>query len=514
MERRSRKRKSTAIERRLLARKKSVPKWKKFIKNTFAATALATSQFVVVTPLIYLTCAALNFKEDLRLAKEDDFQDSSLMSFVVGEDPPDEVFDYIDFPGSTLALVPDHNRRPSNEISKKDILSDKEKRISPEFRVPEALYNRTAFWYDVYTKYSNQQHVFHNRDFPWIVYSVSDVTSIMKNTSYKNKWTKFHLAKQKVVRDRQRVRSALLALAKKDFNKLTGEDLALYKLFDEIPGKNRRKIIRDAAYTMRTQTGQREFIEKGISESAQYLPHMENVFSEQGLPTELTRMPFVESSFNTAAESKVGASGIWQFMPTTGKQFMKVGDHIDERNSPLKATVAAAKLLKQYYKALGAWPLAVTAYNHGLGSLQEAVKKTKSKDISYIINNYRTKSFDFASPNFFPSFLAILHAEKYHDAIYGQIKKNTILAFKEVRLKKGIRISKLLRVLKMDMNQFKFFNKDISDDSFKLNLSLPRGFRLHLPDKYLDKYVEYEKNLLRSRSQGRITITSQKKRES
>ena len=73
-------------------------------------------------------------------------------------------------------------------------------------------------------------------------------------------------------------------------------------------------------------------LEAGIGYSSQYLPVMENIFKERELPVELTRLPFVESSFNVEAFSKAGASGIWQFMPATGSQLMKVGDRVDERH--------------------------------------------------------------------------------------------------------------------------------------------------------------------------------------
>lgn len=501
------------IDRRLTKRKKPVSKWKRFIKDITAFFTLTWSQLFIIVPLLYLTCTELNFREDIQLARESSFGDSSFLSFVAGEETPEEIFEYIDYPGTSMDFAVQNGRKPSSNISKKDILSDKDNRISPEFKIPEAIYKRTAFWYDVYTKYSNQHYVLHNKEYPWVIYKVVDVSSIMSEPS-KNKWTKYHRAEKKIKEERAKIRNQLYSLSRKNPRKYTSDDLKIVEMLAEIPGKNRKKIFLDAAYNMRTQVGQKEFIEKGITESAQYLPHMENVFREQGLPVELTRMPFVESSFNTDAESKVGASGIWQFMPSTGKQFMKVGEHIDERNSPLKATVAASKLLKQYHKALGTWPLAVTAYNYGIGSLQDAVRKTKTTDISKIINTYRSRSFEFASPNFYPSFLAILHAERYHNEVYGTLEKNSILAFKEVRLKKDIRLSKLLRIIKMDFESFRYFNKDVNSSSFKLNLSLPRGFRLHLPDKLLEKYTEYEKSLEKSKSNNRVTIADKKKKES
>ena len=83
---------------------------------------------------------------------------------------------------------------------------------------------------------------------------------------------------------------------------------------------------------------------------------MEQIFEDHNIPKNLTRIAFVESMFNEKAISKVGASGVWQFMPSTAKDFIIVDKYIDERNSPIKATEAAAKLLKANFKLLGSWP--------------------------------------------------------------------------------------------------------------------------------------------------------------
>jgi membrane-bound lytic murein transglycosylase D len=78
----------------------------------------------------------------------------------------------------------------------------------------------------------------------------------------------------------------------------------------------------------------------------------------------LAYLPLVESSFNVRARSIVGAVGMWQFMPETGKKFMRIDEKVDERRDPFASTRAAARLLKENYRLLSNWPLAITAYNH------------------------------------------------------------------------------------------------------------------------------------------------------
>src|ERR1700710_2447178 len=103
---------------------------------------------------------------------------------------------------------------------------------------------------------------------------------------------------------------------------------------------------------------------------------MEEEFRRLGLPTELTRLPFVESSFNVNARSRVGASGVWQFMRRTAKPYMKVNKDVDERNDPIKSTLASSRVLKQNYMMLDSWPLALTGYNHGPYGVRGIVAKT------------------------------------------------------------------------------------------------------------------------------------------
>ena len=138
------------------------------------------------------------------------------------------------------------------------------------------------------------------------------------------------------------------------------------------------------------------------------------IFRQVGVPSVITRLAFVESMFNYKARSRAGAVGVWQFMPKTGKQFLVINRHIDERKSIYKSTRAAAKLLLINYRYLGSWPLAITAYNHGMGSMSKAVKKIGSSRIEDIIANYKGRSFGFASKNFYAEFLAAANIYKLY----------------------------------------------------------------------------------------------------
>ena len=155
-----------------------------------------------------------------------------------------------------------------------------------------------------------------------------------------------------------------------------------------------------------------------------FLDEIKQIFREHGLPVDLAYLPHVESSFNPDAYSKFGAAGIWQFTRSTGRRFMKVGYVLDERRDPIRATYAAAQLLKENYAKLGSWPLAITAYNHGLSGVRRAVRETGSDDIGEIVRQYKGSRFGFASRNFYAAFLAAADVSRDSERYFGVLERN------------------------------------------------------------------------------------------
>jgi membrane-bound lytic murein transglycosylase D len=174
------------------------------------------------------------------------------------------------------------------------------------------------------------------------------------------------------------------------------------------------KKLYDGEIKIRAQTGLADDFLHAAATAQAYLPYMERVFAQYGIPVILSRLPFVESMFNVRARSKVGASGLWQFMPQTARNYVYVNSMVDERNSPFKATRAAAQFLQGNYKDLEAWPLAITAYNHGKMGMAHAARQLGTRDIGTIIEHYDSNSFGFASRNFYAEFLA---AANTYDAL-------------------------------------------------------------------------------------------------
>jgi len=224
-------------------------------------------------------------------------------------------------------------------------------------------------------------------------------------------------------------------------------------------------------------------VRDGIERSHMYLDYVKSEFEKANLPIELAYLPHVESSFNFKAYSRVGAAGIWQFMPATAKFYkLKVSKEVDERLDPIKSTKAAVRLLRDNYRQLESWPLAITGYNHGVNSMRKAVKKFGTNDFSKIFLKYNHDTFEFASKNFYPSFLAAVEVAKnpgkYFEEFATETKSPLI---NPVVLDYPLRLSDLVRKFKISVDYLKEYNPHIMTVAYKQNARIPKGINLYLP---------------------------------
>lgn len=290
------------------------------------------------------------------------------------------------------------------------------------FDVPPGFQDRVNFWINIYSKYTTKQVLLHDARYIDLIYKILDFSDLDANLEMTS-GQKEALKKKRVREEKKIIKEQLQRIHKQQDNpsQMSPEDRVVFEKFKFIPDKN-KFIDAQSRHRLRMQLGQKDKFILGIYFSGRYIREMEKIFKEEKMPIELTRLPFVESTFNLYAMSKVGASGIWQFMPGTARLFMKIDKIKDPRNDPLEATKAAAKLLRFNYKTLGSWPLALTAYNHGPAGMSSVVKKMKTIDINEIVWNTTRKTFGFASENFYACFLAALHVEANASKYFGRIE--------------------------------------------------------------------------------------------
>jgi len=286
---------------------------------------------------------------------------------------------------------------------------------------------------------------------------------------------------RKLEKTKKKYRNILRRIAKTSNKaKLKGEDKRIYNLV----GKNFYRASRN----IRAQLGQKERFREGIERSGLYNKEIKKIFEKFNLPEELSVLPHVESSFQISAYSSAGAAGIWQFTRGTGRLFMRVGYDVDERRDPILATYGAAKLLKKNFESVGSWPLAITAYNHGLQGMKRA-KKRLGNDIVKIIGKYKSRTFGFASQNFYAEFLAALH-----------VVKNQNKYFPNLAIKKPIRKASFILPdyihIRTAMNYFNMTREEIAEANPSLRRPvlngekrIPKGFVFQAPIRKIDNLV-------------------------
>lgn len=350
------------------------------------------------------------------------------------------------------------------------------------FSIPKGFEDRVQFWTNVYSKYTADDAIFHDSQNLSLIYKIVDLRPI--TSSNMHPFVKEHKIKKLINSERKTILTQLQSIKKKLHKKPFSEsEQALYKRLGE---PKKKSIITEAIDNLRMQLGQKNFVEKALTSSDGYLPKMEEIFASNGLPKELTRIPFVESSFNLAARSRVGASGIWQIMPATGRKLMP-NALVDYRNDPIKATEFAVTFLKFNYKVVDSWPLAITAYNHGPTSIRRISQKYKTKDLAEIVRKaYGSNAFAFASSNFYACFLAILGVEKNRATYFPELARQLPIAFTTIQLKRPIHYNKLLEWFNKDTDKADQYNSHLASSIKKGRAKIPSGTVLYIPENFAE----------------------------
>jgi membrane-bound lytic murein transglycosylase D len=232
---------------------------------------------------------------------------------------------------------------------------------------------------------------------------------------------------------------------------------------------------------VRFQLGQSDRFHAGLVRAGAWETHIAEVLANLGLPAEIAALPHVESSFDPSAYSKVGAAGLWQFIRSTGRRFLRIDAAVDERLDPFRETEAAAQLLSYNYRLLGSWPLAITAYNHGAEGVRRAREQLGTDDIVRIVRDYRSPSFGFASRNFYVSFLAALSIAREPERYFGGFERTPETAFHEVKMPLPASAPALARTLGLDRDTLKSLNPALRPPVWNGQRPVPAGYVLRLP---------------------------------
>lgn len=252
-----------------------------------------------------------------------------------------------------------------------------------------------------------------------------------------------------------------------------------------------------------------------MATSEYYFPLFEEALAKENVPLEIKYLAVVESALNPKAVSNMGATGLWQFMYHTGKQYkLKIDSYVDERHDPLKSTEAAAKYMNSMYKAFGDWDLVLAAYNSGPGNVSKAINRSGGQKNYWNIRKQLPKE----TQGYIPAFLATMYLYEYH-AEHGIKPEKALVkhfATDTIMIKKQMSFKQISDLIDIPIAQLELLNP-----SYKLNV-VPvydkQNHYLRLPqdkiavftsnEEKIYAYAEYQANLREKPSPNSMMIAS------
>ncbi|RPI01193.1 MAG: hypothetical protein EHM72_07115 [Calditrichaeota bacterium] len=344
------------------------------------------------------------------------------------------------------------------------------------FPLPSQLQDNVDFWTRIYGLYSSRQVVIHDKENLAVVYEVLNLNEFTGDSTDLN--TKWDFVEQ----EKEKFRLALMRLHEMSkpipLDSLNQVEFAVFIEWADVQDDG--KYLR-AFDNIRGQLGLCDRFRESVQRSGFYYPYIKEIFQSFQLPTELCSMPHVESLFNYKSYSKAGAAGIWQFIPHTGMLFLTINNALDERLDPVLATVAAAKLLQKSYNELGSWPLAITAYNHGLNGMKSAMQQFGNDDFGLVYNQYKSRSFGFASKNFYSEFLAALHVSQNHFLYFKDLAVAPPFNFQTIELLEPLKIAQAANIFSVPIDTLAAYNPAFRKSIVDNIVPIPAGYHFRLP---------------------------------
>ncbi len=344
------------------------------------------------------------------------------------------------------------------------------------FPIPKSLEKNVDFWTKIYGQYSSNHVIIHDKDDLSIIYHVVNLNNYYADSiDLGQKW--------KAVEDtKDHYRDILRKLAAMPqpiaVDSLSNEEFHVYILWASVDEEDK---FSKAVYNIRGQLGLRDRFAESVKRSGFYFQEIQQIFQSHGLPVELCYLPHVESLFHYNIYSKVGAAGLWQFMYRTGRLYMMINSAVDERLDPLYATEAAAKFLKGNYDELESWPLAITAYNHGVNGMKAARQQLGTTDFDIIVREYKSRSFGFASKNFYAEFLAAAHVAKNYATYFGPLEIYKAKKYQLVELPESFYLRQLVEKFDVHQDTLISYNPALRQSAQQNWSQIPQGYRLRLP---------------------------------
>jgi len=230
--------------------------------------------------------------------------------------------------------------------------------------------------------------------------------------------------------------------------------------------------------------GRKDMMGKMLGLSEYYFPIFENALKSMNVPVELKYLPIIESSMNSHAISRVGATGLWQFMFTTARGYgLNMDNFVDERKDPIQASYAAAKYFKDAYTELGDWLLAIAAYNCGTGNVNRAIAKAHSRDF-WAIRPF----LPLETRNYVPAFIAAIYVMNCPDK-HQIVSQKSLFAIKTdtIQVNRFVSLTELAQALAMEEADLCTLNPSYKKKIVNGSPELPK--RIIMPKVSIESYA-------------------------
>jgi membrane-bound lytic murein transglycosylase D len=236
-------------------------------------------------------------------------------------------------------------------------------------------------------------------------------------------------------------------------------------------------------------TRKRDFIERMLVSSQFYFPMFEQELDNYNIPLEIKYLAIIESALNPRAKSRVGATGLWQFMYGTGKMLdLDVSSYVDERSDPIKSTKAACQYLSKLYDIFGDWDLVLAAYNSGPGNVNKAIRRSGGYTNYWNIR----RNLPRETAGYVPAFLAVMYIFEYakdHGLAINKVDR-PFFETDTVKVKRLITFDQISELVGVDKEELQVLNP-----SYKLDI-IPfvegKNYSLRLPLSAVGKFVNNE----------------------
>lgn len=333
--------------------------------------------------------------------------------------------------------------------------------------VPEGLRTEIDFWKRVFAATGRDTGLVHDSLYVGVVYgevSLKDLSPRARRSAIRA-----------AVRD---YRNVLVRLADRRPGKLSEKEQRVLDAWGPNPS---RATLQSAAGRIRVQQGVKEKFRDGLVRSGRWRDHILTTLRENGVPEGVAALPHVESSFQPHARSSAAALGMWQFTRSTGRRFMRIDNVMDERLDPWRATTAAAQLLTYNHSLLDSWPLAITAYNQGVGAMLRAARQLGTKDIETVVRRYRGRTFKFAGRNFYVELIAAVEVEEEVEHWFGTVILDPPIDYVMVQVPDYMRLSTLAGALALDSPTLASLNPGMRAPVLNDSKYVPRNYALRVP---------------------------------